>query len=1044
MVDRIIRWSLENRLIVVAFAVLLLIWGGYTALQMPVDVFPDLTAPSATVIAEAHGMAPEEVESLVTFPIETALNGAPGLRRLRSSTGVGIAVIWAEFEWGTDIYQARQVVSEKLQLAQDSLPPELERPVLAPVSSIMGEIMFIALTSDVHSPLELKTTADWTLRRRLLALPGVSQVVPIGGDTKQFQVIASPERLAAYDVGVEQLIDALRKTNENTSAGFYREGGQEYLIHGIGRIYGTSDIGETLVAMRSGKPVLVRDVATVRMGGAIKRGEGGHDAKPAVVLGIQKQPGANTLELTQRLDRTLDEIQAILPAGMSVNRNIFRQADFITVSVENVTAALRDGAILVVVIVLAFLASWRATLITVLAIPLSLLAAVLVLKALGGTVNTMTLGGMAIAVGALVDDAIVDVENVLRRLRENSALPSEKRMPLLQAIFAASSEIRGSNVFATLIIVLVFLPLFFLSGVEGRLLEPLGLAYIVSLSASLAVALTVTPALCALLLARETETGGHEGRLVGWLKSRYEPLLSASLARWRLVVGVSLVGLVAAVSALGFAGRAFLPDFNEGTLTLSVVTLPGTSLEDSDALGKLVEEILLEQPEVVATARRTGRAELDEHAQGVNASEIDVGLRMADRSKEEFLEALRRALSIVPGTNITIGQPISHRIDHMLSGTRANVAVKIFGPELRELRRLAQQVQGVMKDVPGVVDLSTEQQTDIPFLTVKFNRPAIARYGLHVRDVAEAIETAFSGQVVSRVREGEAAFDLIVRYGDDARESIETIRGLRVFTPTGAQVPLHVLADVAKSTGPNSISRENVQRKMVVMCNVAGRDLGSVVDEIRSRIESSLSLPAGYHVEYGGQFESAAEATRTLVVLGVVVTLGVFLLLFLALGSARDAALVLVNLPLALIGGVVGVFLSGGTLSVASLIGFITLFGIATRNGLMMISHIHHLVRVEGVTDAVEAVRRGAMERLSPILMTALAAGLALIPLALEAGEPGSEIQAPMAVVILCGLLSSTALNMLVVPALYLRFGLLAGTGEEDAARFRTEPCESM
>jgi CzcA family heavy metal efflux pump len=763
-----------------------------------------------------------------------------------------------------------------------------------------------------------------------------------------------------------------------------------------------------------------------------------------VVLGIQKQPGANTLELTRRLDAALDEIQAGLPAGMSLNRHMFRQADFISVSVENVTAALRDGAILVVVIVLAFLASGRATLITVLAIPLSLLTAVLVLKAFGGTVNTMTLGGMAIAVGALVDDAIVDVENVLRRLRENAALPEPQRKPLVEVIFLASSEIRASIVFATLIIVLVFFPLFFLSGVEGRLLEPLGVAYIVSLSASLFVALTVTPALCALLLARQGEVQGHEGRLVAWLKSRYEPILEASLMRWRLVAGVSVVGLLLAISALAFAGRTFLPDFNEGTLTLSVVTLPGTSLEDSNALGKLVEEILLEQPEVVATARRTGRAELDEHAQDVNASEIDVGLRMAERSKEDFLEDLRRALSIVPGTNITIGQPISHRIDHMLSGTRANVAVKIFGPDLRELRNLARQVQAVMRDVPGVVDLSTEQQTDIPFLTVRFNRGAIARYGLHVRDVAEAIETAFSGRVVSRVREREAAFDLVVRYGEDARASVETIRAMRLSTPTGTEVPLHVLAEIEKSTGPNSISRENVQRKMVVMCNVAGRDLGGVVDEIRSRIESRLTFPTGYRMEYGGQFESAEEATRTLVVLGVIVTLGVFLLLLLALGSARDALLVLVNLPLALIGGVAGVFLSGGTLSVASLIGFITLFGIATRNGLMMVSHIHHLVRSEGVEDPAEAVRRGAMERLSPILMTALAAGLALIPLALKTGEPGSEIQAPMAVVILCGLLSSTALNMLVVPALYLRFGLLGGFVDQTArTRSSTALCET-
>ncbi len=1026
MIDRIIQWSLANRALVLAAAALLLVWGGYAALRMPVDVFPDLTAPSVTVIAEAHGMAPQEVESLVTFPIETALNGAAGVRRIRSATGVGIAVVWVEFAWGTDIYQARQIVAEKLQLAEGSLPPDLERPVLAPVSSIMGEIMFIALTSDHHSSLEIKTTADWVLRRRLLAVPGVSQVVPIGGDTKQYQVIADPERLAAYHLGVNDVVDALRATNENTSAGFYQDGGQEYLIHGVGRVISLDDIADTFVASRGGQSVLVRHVATVAIGPALKRGDGSHNGKPAVILGIQKQPGANTLELTARLDAVLDQLQGTLPAGMTINRHIFRQADFIAVAVHNVTAALRDGALLVVVVVFAFLVSWRATAITVLAIPLSLLTAVLALDALGATVNTMTLGGMAIAVGALVDDAIIDVENVLRRLRENAALPPGARAGQLSVVFKASKEIRGSIVFATLIILLVFLPLFFLAGVEGRLLRPLGFAYVVSLAASLAVALTVTPALCGVLFRSTASYGRHEGSLVQWLKTRYAPILAYTLPRWRAVSAVALGGLAVAVLALTTAGRTFLPNFNEGTLTISVVTLPGTSLRDSGTLGRLVEEILLEHPEVVATARRTGRAELDEHAQDVNASEIDVGLQMKERPKEEFLTALRRALSVVPGTNITIGQPISHRIDHMLSGTRANIAVKVFGEHLFELRRLAEQVRQAIQGVAGVVDLSTEQQTDIPFLTVTFNRPAIARHGLRIRDVAEAIETAFAGQVVSRVREGDAAFDLIVRYPESARGNLESIRELRLTTPTGAELPLHALADVRKDQGPNSVSRENVQRKIVVMCNVAGRDLGGVVADIQTAIGRTVTLPPGYHIEYGGQFESAAEASRTLLVLGALVTVGIFGLLVLALGSSRDAVVVLVNLPLALIGGVVGIFLSGGILSVASLIGFITLFGIATRNGLMLVSHIRHLLQVEEVRDFAEAVTRGALERLAPILMTALAAGLALVPLALEAGEPGSEIQAPMAIVILCGLLSSTALNMLVVPALYFRFGAFA------------------
>ncbi len=1024
MIDAVIRWSLENRLFVLLGAAILLGWGTFEALRMPVDVFPDLTAPTVTVLAEAHGMAPEEVESQITFPIETAINGAAGVRRVRSSTGIGIAVVWVEFEWGTDIYHARQIVSEKLQLAQGALPPDAERPVLAPVSSIMGEIMFVALTSAQHSPMELKTTADWTVRRRLLAVPGVSQVIPTGGDTKQYQVLLRPERLAAYAIGLDEVTRALAATNENTSAGFYRASGQQYLIHGVGRVRRPEDIGDTVVALRKNGPIVVRDIGDVQIGPALKLGEGSHNGRPAVIIGIQKQPGTNTLELTRRLDTTLDEIEATLPEGMRINRHIFRQADFIEVAVENVVAALRDGAILVVAIVLAFLASARATGITVLAIPLSLVTAVLAMKAAGGTINTMPLGGMAIAVGALVDDAIIDVENVLRRLREHARLPVAQQRSTLAVVFDASKEIRASIVFATVIIVLVFLPLFFLGGVEGRLLRPLGFAYIVSLAASLLVALTVTPALCSLLLpASRAVREDREGRLVRWLKQRYEPVLRATLRRWQAVSIAAGVLLAASIGALYFAGQSFLPEFNEGTLVISAVTLPGTSLEESDRLGRMVEEILLRQPEVEATARRTGRAELDEHAQDVNASEIDVGLRRKGRPREEFLAALRRDLSVVPGMNITIGQPISHRIDHMLSGTRANVAVKIFGDDLYELRRLADQVRGAMGQVPGVVDLSVEQQMDIPLVTVRFDRPALARHGLHVRDIAEAVETAFGGQTLSRVLEGQAAFDLVARYDARSLEDLDTMRATLITTPTGAQVPLHALAEVRKDRGPNTVSRENVQRKIVVMCNVADRDLRSVVDDIRSRVAADVSLPRGYHAEYGGQFESAERASRTLTLLGGLVVLGIFLMLFVALDTARDAALVMANLPLALIGGVAGVFLSGGVLSVAAIIGFIALFGIATRNGIMLVSHIRNLVEHGETADLAAAVVQGAMERLSPILMTALASGLALIPLALAHGESGSEIQSPMALVILCGLVSSTALNMLVVPPLYLRFG---------------------
>jgi CzcA family heavy metal efflux pump len=1039
MIASIIRWSLKDRLFVVLGSLLLLLWGGYETLRMPVDIFPDLTAPTVTVVVEAHGMAPQELETLVTFPIETALNGASGVRRVRSSTGVGIAVVITEFEWGTDVYQARQIVTEKLQLARGSLPPEVPPPILAPVTSIMGEIMFIALTSDRHSPMELKTTADWVLRRRLLAIPGVAEVISTGGDTKQYQVVLKPARLAAYGIAVDEVIEALRASNENISAGFYAEGGQELLIHGLGRVRTPADIGDTLVAMRGGEPVLVQHIAEVRIGPALKRGSAAANGQPAVVIGIQKQPTANTLTLTSAIDAVLADIQDALPEGMHIETHVFRQADFIGLAIDNLVIALRDGALLVILIVFAFLVSLRATLISLVAIPLSLVTALLAMSALGATINTMTLGGMAIALGALVDDAIIVVENIVRRLRERRDLPEEERPAPLATVFEATREIQGSIVFATLIIMLVFLPLFFLSGVEGRLLAPLGFAYVVSLAASLLVAITVTPVLSSLLLPQaRVVRDGREGAIVRALKALYRPVLDVTIRRWRLVTLVATAGLAAAVVLLASAGRSFLPDFNEGSLTVSAVTLPGTALAESDGLGRMVEEILLKQPEVVATARRTGRAEQDPHAQDVHASEIEVRLAMGERGKEDLLAALREDLTAVPGTNIVIGQPISHRIDHMLSGTRANIAVKIFGPDLYELRRLAGRVETLVKTIPGAVDVAAEQQADIPFLTVELKRAVIARHGLSVRDLGEAIETAFLGLEVSRVLEGETTFDLVVRYDPGNAADLDAIRSTLVTTATGARLPLHALADVRKDRGPNTIGRENVQRKIVVMANVAGRDLQGVVDDIRRGIVERVPLPAGYHIELGGQFESAEQASRTLLILGLAVTVGIFLLLFVAFRSARDALLVMLNLPLALIGGVIGVFASGGVLSVASIIGFITLFGIATRNGVMLISHIHHLVEREGVTDPLEAVRRGASERLIPILMTALATGLALIPLALAIGQPGSEIQAPMATVILFGLLTSTALNMIVVPALYLRFGQIetrAQSAEDAFAR---------
>jgi len=1015
----------------------MLVYGIFTASQMSVDVFPDLTAPTVTVITEGHSMAPEELEMRVTFPIESSLNGAPGVRRVRSATGVGISIVYAEFEWGTDVFRARQIVSEKLQLIRDALPAEVQAPTLAPVTSIMGEILFVAITAKAPATLmDARTFADFTLRRRLLAIPGVSQVIATGGERKQFEVLINPDRLLAYGITITEVVDALAETNENVSAGFINQGGQEYLVHGVGRVRTPEDVGETLVADRDGEAVLIRHIGEVRLGAALRRGEGSYRGEPAVIIGIQKQPGANTLELTRRLDRELDAFSAELPEGLGIEKDVFRQAEFISVAVDNVLLTMRDGIILVVFIVILFLASGRASAITIVAIPLSLITAVLVLALFDATLNTMTLGGMVIAIGELVDDAVIDVENVVRRLRLNAQLPPEQRQKSLVVVLHASREIRSSIVFATLVVVLVFLPLFFLSGVEGRLLAPLGLAYVVSLVASLLVAVTVTPVLCSYLLPNAKAVArAHEPRFALWLKRRYEPVLDFAMAHWGLVAGASFAALAAAVVALSMAGSSFLPEFREGTLVVAAVTLPGTSLAESDTMGRRIEHILLSHPEVVSVARRTGRAELDEHAQGVNASELDVSLREGSRTREAFLEALRRDFTMIPGMNITIGQPIGHRIDHMLSGTRANIAIKIFGDDLAELRRLGTRVEAVIRGVDGVVDLTREQQSDIPFVRVRFDRPAIARYGMRIAEVGRALEIASGFHVVSQVMQGQAVFDLVVKTDPKAMRSIEDLQDLVLVTPKGREVPLRALAQIHRDRGPSEIGRENVQRKMVVSCNTAGRDVGSVVGDIQRLIEAEVDLPAGYSIVYGGQFESAAGATRTLGLLGILCLFGMFGILYTAFGSGRDALLVMANLPLALIGGAIGVFLQDGVLSVASLVGFITLFGIATRNGIMLVSHIRHLVENEGVTTIAEATRRGAHERLVPIVMTAAAAGLGLVPLALSAGEPGSEIQAPMAIVILCGLVTSTALNMFVVPALYRQFGSLASQmrAEEDA-----------
>ena len=1024
MVNGLIRWSLNNRALVVVLAAILLVWGGYVTTTVPVDVLPDLTAPTVTVLAEAPGMAPEDMESLVTFPLETALNGAGGVRRVRSATAVGVAVVWVEFDWGEDIYQARQVVTERLNLAQGSLPPETT-VILAPISSIMGEIMFVALESDRHSPLELHTIAYTTVRRRLLAVPGVSQVIPTGGAEKQYQVLLSAAKLRAHDLSLHEVEEALAESNRNTSAGFRVFGGQEYLVQGIGRAATISDIEQTVVASRSGRPILVRDLGEVRIGEALKRAEGSHDGNAAVILGILKQPGVNTLELTRTLDGVLEEIQGTLPAGVRTDETIFRQADFIEAAVQNLVEALREGGLVVVLVVVLFLGNFRASLITLLAIPLSLIAAVWSLQAAGLTINAMSLGGLAIAIGALVDDAIIDVENVFRRLRQNSQKPAADRLSALEVVYRASVEVRKSIVFATFIIVLVFVPLFLLGSVEGRLLAPLGFAYVIALGVSLVVALTVTPALCLLLLPRARMVlQGREPLLVRGLKWLYRPTVRWVVNHSLVVLTGSVLLLAGAVYSFRSMGRSFLPEFNEGALTIQAVTLPGTSLSESDQLGRQLERILLTVPEVVSTGRRTGRAELDEHVQGVESAELDVTLRMQDRPKEEVLAEIRERATLLPGVNITVGGPIAHRIDHMLSGTRANVAVKIFGNDLGTLRDLASQVRDTMSEIEGVVDLSVEQQTDIPTLRVQFDRPALARYGLPAGHAADTLQTALLGRQVGQILEGQVAFPLVVRYlPEPGAQEVEAIRRTMLDTPAGPLIPLAAVSEVRDDRAPNFISRENVQRKIVVQCNVAGQDLRSVVNEIQQAVGALVELPSGYHIEYGGQFESEAQASERLLRLGALVILGIFLLLFSAFRSVRDAVIIMFNLPLALAGGVIGVFLAGGVLSVASLIGFITLFGIATRNGIMLISHVRHLMEKEGVSNLREAVIQGATERLAAIFMTALGTALALVPIALRMGEAGNEIQAPMAIVILFGLLSSTALNMVVIPSLYARFG---------------------
>lgn len=1022
MLDWIIRWSLANRVTTLFAAGLLLAAGGYAAVSAPVDIFPDLTAPTVTILTDAHAMAPEEVELRITWQVETAMHGAPGVRRVRSSSTPGISIVWVEFDWGTDIFRARQVVSERLQVIGAQLPAGVAPPTLAPITSIMGEVMLIGMTSDRHSPMAVRTAADALVRRRLLAVPGVAQVVPIGGEVKEYQVLIDPARMRAAGVTLREVMAATAGAGGTASGGVYVQDDTEIMIRGIGQIRSEADLAQTVVVARGGGPILLRDVAEVTIGSRPRIGAGSVNAEPAVVLSIQRQPQSNTLELTGRLDAELDRLQAALPEGMTFNRDIFRQADFIAVAVNNVVVALRDGAVLVVLVLMVFLANTRTTAISVLAIPLSLAAAILAMRLGGITINTMTLGGMAIAIGAVVDDAIIDVENTFRRLRENWGRPEGSRRPALDVVRDAASEVRRPILQATLIIAVVFLPLFFLSGIEGRMLRPLGIAYIVSILASLAVAVTVTPVLCAYLLPAATAAGhDRDSWLARVLAVRYDRVLRRALDHPRLVIAGAATAVLLALASLPFLGRGFLPPFQEGTLTIFAVTLPGTSLEQSDRLGAQVERRLLEHPAVRATARRTGRAELDEHAQGGHAAEIDVGLDLADQGLDEVMDEIRASLAGIPGTNITIGQPIGHRIDHMLSGTRAAIAVKVFGPDLYELRRIAERVRATMEPVAGIADLTADQQADVPQLRIEADRPALARHGVRPGDLMEVIETAFGGEAVAQVFENQHAVDLVVRLPGARRIGVDVIAALPVDGADGTRVPLGVVARVDEDRGPNAITRENVQRVLVVQANVSGRDVGSVVEEIQERVAEAVELPEGYFIEYGGQFESGERAARIIALLSLVSIAAIFLLLFQEFASARIALLVMVNLPLALIGGLGATFLTGGVLNVATLVGFITLFGIAARNGILLVSH-YGTLRSEGV-PLREAVHRGSMERLLPILMTALTAALALIPLALGGGEPGKEIEAPMAIVVLGGLLTSTALNMLVVPALYYRLG---------------------
>lgn len=1023
MLNKIIQFSLQNRLLVLVAAVLLLVGGTYTAFHTEVDVFPDLNAPTVVVMTEAGGMAAEEVEQLVTFPIETAVNGATGVRRVRSSSTTGFSVVWVEFDWDTDIYIARQIVSEKLAAAAEGLPETVGNPTLGPQSSILGELLIVGLTADSTSMLDLRTLADWTLRPRLLSTGGVAQVAVLGGDIKEYQVLIHPARMKHYGVTLGEVMEATRGMNQNTNGGVIYEYGNEYIVRGM---LSTQDVEQLCRAVvkpaDKGRPVLLGDVADVQIGAQQpKLGTASEKGRPAVLLTVTKQPHTGTIELTEKIEAALKDLQKNLPPDVHISTDTFRQSRFIESSIGNVQESLYEGAFFVVIVLFLFLANVRTTVISLATLPLALVVALLVLHYLGFSINTMSLGGMAIAIGSLVDDAIVDVENVWKHLRQNRSLPPADRLPVREVVFRASREVRMPILNSTLIIVVSFVPLFFLSGMEGRMLVPLGIAFIVSLFASTVVALTLTPVLCSYLLGGTSRKGDglpREAFLSVWLKKHYERALVWSLDHHRIVVGGTLALLAVAVAIFFTLGRSFLPSFNEGSFTINVSSLPGISLEESDRIGRQAEELLLSVPEIKTVARKTGRAELDEHALGVNVSEIEAPFELKDRSHREVLDEVRRKLSVLSGANIEIGQPISHRIDAMLSGTQANIAIKLFGDDLNRMFALGNRIKAAVNEVEGVADLNVEQQIERPELKIVPRREMLARYGISLPRFAEFVRVNLAGETVSQVYEQGKAFNLVVRTAEDNRSKADRIRDLLIDDPQGRKVPLSYVADVVSSMGPNTINRENVKRKIVISANTSGRDLRSVVNDIRERVERDIVLPEGYHIEYGGQFESEQAASRTLLLTSLMSIVVIFLLLYMEFRNAAQSGVILLNLPLALIGGILALQFTTGEVSIPAIIGFISLFGIATRNGMLLISHYHLLHREQGLSLR-QTIVQGSLDRLNPILMTALSSALALIPLAFRGDLPGNEIQSPMAKVILGGLLTSTFLNAFIVPIVY-------------------------